>query len=520
MSRPAHPIPAVCWREIRLPQAWPASFEPLRAGDLPWLLDSALVDGRLGRFSFAGCDPWLVLRAFGRRLEIDCRRASGTGLEPGLHVEEGDPFECARRLLPGPLTADEGLPPDLPFVGGAIACFGYELAAEVEPVSLHGLDDLGCADLTLLGVDRLLAVDHVSGRAYAVALGFGERLEQARERAAETLEVWQSRLAEDGACALPAPVQARDRCRLLATVEPEGLACSLDRSAYTAAVRAILSDIEAGRVYEANLTRRMDLPFAGDAWDLFLALRRESPAPFAAYLELPEGTLVGSSPERFLRVTADGRVESRPIKGTRPRGASPADDEALAAELLASHKDRAENLMIVDLVRNDLGRVCEIGSIAVPELMVLERYASVFQLVSTVTGRLRPGCGALDAVRAAFPPGSMTGAPKIAALRILDALEPVRRGLYSGALGYLDLRGGADLSVVIRSAFVQGGRVNLHAGGAVVADSDPDAEYVESLDKVRALFAALEQVRPRDPARPEGRGTEPPGYFPAPCLDG
>jgi len=220
-------------------------------------------------------------------------------------------------------------------------------------------------------------------------------------------------------------------------------------------------------------------------------LRRLSPAPFAAYLELPEVAVAGSSPERFLKLEADGRVESRPIKGTRPRGPTPETDELLAAELAASAKDRAENLMIVDLVRNDLGRVCRIGSIAVPELMAIESYATVFQMVSTVTGRLRPDCDATDLIRAAFPPGSMTGAPKIAAMRILDAIEPVRRGIYSGAIGYLDARGGADLAVVIRTLLVKDGRAYLHAGGAVVADSDPVAEYIESLDKARALLAAV-----------------------------
>jgi anthranilate/para-aminobenzoate synthase component I len=240
----------------------------------------------------------------------------------------------------------------------------------------------------------------------------------------------------------------------------------------------------------------MSAPFAGDAWLLYRALRARSPAPFGCFMDLPDGAVLSSSPERFLRLTGDGRVESRPIKGTRARGATAEADRALAAELASSEKDRAENLMIVDLVRNDLGRVCEIGSVEVPELMQVERYASVFQLVSTVVGKLAKGRDALDLVCAAFPPGSMTGAPKIAAVRLLDAIEPVRRGVYSGALGYLDVRGGLDLSVVIRTLLVKKGAAHLHVGGAVVADSDPAAEYAESLDKARALLAALHACDP------------------------
>jgi anthranilate/para-aminobenzoate synthase component I len=201
--------------------------------------------------------------------------------------------------------------------------------------------------------------------------------------------------------------------------------------------------------------------------------------------------VVGSSPERFLRVTPDGWVESRPIKGTRPRRADAAADRREGKALAASAKDRAENLMIVDLVRNDLGRVCETGSVHVPELFAVEPYASVFQLVSTVRGRLARGRSALDAVRAAFPPGSMTGAPKLAAMELLARLEPVRRGLYSGALGYLDLRGGADLSVTIRSVILRAGRAFVHTGGGIVADSEPGAEWAEAEDKARALLGAL-----------------------------
>jgi len=239
----------------------------------------------------------------------------------------------------------------------------------------------------------------------------------------------------------------------------------------------------------------MELPLPGaDPFALYCELRELNPAPFAAYLELPEAAILSSSPERFLRLDASGHVESRPIKGTRPRGATPDEDRRLEDELRGSEKDRAENLMIVDLVRNDLGRVCEVGSIEVPELMTVEPYATVHQMVSTVTGALRDDCDGVDLLRASFPPGSMTGAPKLAAMRLIDRLEPVRRGVYSGGLGYLDVRGGLDLSVVIRTLIVKDERAYLHVGGGIVADSDPIAEYHETLDKARALLAALARV--------------------------
>jgi anthranilate/para-aminobenzoate synthase component I len=239
----------------------------------------------------------------------------------------------------------------------------------------------------------------------------------------------------------------------------------------------------------------MERDLAGDPWSFYRRLRAENPAPFASYFELPEVAIASSSPERFLRLSPDGSVESRPIKGTRPRGSGFHEDQANRALLACSAKDRAENLMIVDLVRNDLGRVCETGSVDVPELMSIEAYASVFQMVSTVAGRLRADCDAVDLLRATFPPGSMTGAPKIAAMRIIDRLEPVRRGIYSGALGYLDVRGGLDLCVVIRTVLVKDGRAYLHAGGGIVADSDPRDEYRETLDKARPLAAVLDASR-------------------------
>jgi para-aminobenzoate synthetase component 1 len=456
-------------------------FERLRADPFPWLLDSALPSERLGRYSFAGSDPYLVLRARGPSVELDCRRAVRPGLEPGRAVFDADPLDVLRALLPPPPA---GAPGDAPFVGGAVGYLGYELVEWIEEIGLGGLDDLVLPDLCVLFVDRLLCFDRAEERMSAHALGFGEDAAAAALRAEAAADELLRRLAEPPRFARRPPVEP--------VREPREPFAFFDASTYAKAVDAAKQEIAAGNAYQICLTHRMERDFAGDPWSLYRRLREQNPAPFASYIELPEVAIASSSPERFLRLSPDRGVESRPIKGTRPRGSEGDEDRANRARLACSAKDRAENLMIVDLVRNDLGRVCETGSVEVPELMAIEAYASVFQMVSTVRGLLRADRDAVDLIRATFPPGSMTGAPKIAAMRILDRLEPVRRGIYSGALGYFDVRGGLDLCVVIRTVLLRNGRAYVHAGGGIVADSDPMGEYRETLDKARALVAALE----------------------------
>ena len=463
-----------------------ARFEALRGRPYPWLLDSSLPGPRLGRWSFAGAEPWAVLRVRGDRCQLECRRAVRRGLRVGRRSLRGDPLERLRWLAP-PLP--DGVPAAAPpFVAGAVGYFGYELAGRFEALRLRAEDDLGLPDATLLLVDRVLAHDHASGASFAFGLGFGDDLAAAKSNAAQAV----SELVR--ASEIPLSASTAERKRSEAERRSSDRSSSFDEAGYGKAIERTLEEIAAGNVYQACLTRRIERDFRGDAWALHLALRRRNPAPFACFLQLPEAAIIGSSPERFLAVDAEGRIESRPIKGTRRRGGDPASDARERRALLASAKDRAENLMIVDLVRNDLGRVCELGSVEVPELMAVEDYASVFHLVSTVRGRLRRGCDALDALRAAFPPGSMTGAPKLAAMRLLDQLEPVRRGVYSGAIGYLDARGGADLAVVIRTVILAGGRAHLHVGGGIVADSEPHAEWLETLAKARPLLGALEET--------------------------
>jgi para-aminobenzoate synthetase component 1 len=266
---------------------------------------------------------------------------------------------------------------------------------------------------------------------------------------------------------------------------------SFTHAGYLEAVARVREYIFAGDIFQANLSQRFTAPLVEPPWDIYRRLRTRNPAPFAAYLDFEEATVLSASPERFLRVDPGGRVETRPIKGTRPRGVGPEHDAALGQALTESAKDRAENLMIVDLMRNDLSRVCAAGSVRVPELFASEKYATVHHLVSTVVGTLAPGADALDLVRAAFPAGSITGAPKVRAMEIIAELEPVQRGVYCGSIGYWSVTGALDTSVAIRTAVALGDRVYFSAGGGIVADSEAEQEYRETLDKARGMIAAL-----------------------------
>lgn len=486
---PAPALHTACaLREVRPSGGWLAAVERLRSGALFWWLDSALPDRRLGRFSYAGCEPYALWRsdADGTRLEL--RRAVRPDLPPRSSPSpwRGDPLDALRAVLPPAPPAPGSAPP---FVGGAVGYLGYEFAERLAPgpaLPPRPPEDPPLPDAELLLVDRLLARDHADERTLAAGLGFGASRAEAERRAGEAAREIAAR-AESAASAPASAAAGGGAARGTA----ESARSELGAEAYAKAVARAKEHIAAGDAYQICLTRRIEAPFAGDAGRLYRALRERSPAPFAAQLALPEAWLLSSSPERLLALGPDGEAESRPIKGTRPRGGSPERDRALRDALAASEKDRAENVMIADLVRNDLGRVCEVGSVEVPELCAIEPYATVFQMVSTVRGRLREGCDALDLLRAASPPGSMTGAPKLAAMRILRGLEPSRRGPYAGALGYLDARGGMGLAVVIRTLLLRGGLARLHTGGGVVADSRPETEWEESEHKARALLEVL-----------------------------
>lgn len=483
-----------------------------------FLLDSALADGKLGRWSFAGGSPLAALAGWRREtagegldLELTVWREpdGSTPAAPRRASWAGDPLAALRDLrrayAPDPASPGDGCP----FAGGLVGWFGYGAAWAFERLPRRAGDAgerSAVPDLLFLVHDEVLRHEHATGATTVAVTGRGRDRAGAERDLAARLEAWRSRLAGPGAVN---PVAGRaagagaaaggDAAGAWPAGAPDlaGLETACDEAAYLAAVERCRAHIRGGDAFEICLTRQLSATLDADPWRLYAALRALNPAPFAAFLRLDgvpgaAGTAVaGASPERFLRCTAAGLLESRPIKGTRPRGATPAADDALRRGLAEAEKDNAENTMIVDLVRSDLGRVAAIGSVAVPELRIVETYATVHQLVSTVTARLKDGCDALDAVRACFPGGSMTGAPKLEAMAIIEDLEPEPRGPYAGALGWLGWDGALDLSIVIRTFVCAGGRVSFGTGGAVTADSEPAAEYRESLDKARALVAAL-----------------------------
>ena len=448
-------------------------FAAVSEGPYPFWLDSAMDPARLGRYSFAGSGPYQVLRAKGARIAVE---------RGGFRQERlGDPWAEAEALWrEEPLVERDSR---LPFLGGAVGYFGYELARHLERLPARVADDLGTDDMVLAFYDSGLALDHATGRSYAFATGAREATAHlAAKRAEDDLEALRRRVLEAASRSMPSR----------ADVAPAGGSArpTVSRREYLEKVERAKAYIAAGDVLEVCLTHRIDVSLHEQPNALYHRLRSLSPAPFAAYLDLGDFQLLSSSPERFLRL-ASGRAQCRPIKGTRPRGRTPDEDRLLRLALAASEKDRCENVMIVDLVRNDLGRVCRIGSVEVAEFLLIEPYAHVFQLVSTVEGELVADAGPFDAIRACFPGGSMTGAPKIRAMEIIDELEPLARGPYAGALGYLSATGDLDLNIVIRTILTQAGRAHFHVGGAVVADSDPEAEWRESLDKAAGLLSAL-----------------------------
>ncbi|WP_153785907.1 aminodeoxychorismate synthase component I [Pseudomonas sp. EMN2] len=427
-------------------------FARLRIAPGAILLDSARPNAERGRFDLLSAWPLQHLQA--------------------QTAESGQAYlQRLRRALAELGTAQLPDGVELPFAGGLIGYLSYDFGRRLEQLPTQADDDLGLPDAQLGLYAWALVSDH---HARTSQLVFHPSLQATeRQRLVQLFEA--PAQADSGKFALLAP-----------------MAGDLSAAQYRAAFDKVQQYIQAGDCYQINLTQRFSAPCQGDPWHAYQALRAACPTPFSGYQQLDAGTaLLSFSPERFVRVS-QGEVETRPIKGTRPRGADPLADARNAAELLASPKDRSENLMIVDLLRNDIGRTCQIGSVKVPELFSLESYPNVHHLVSSITGRLAPGKDALDLIGGSFPGGSITGAPKIRAMQIIDELEPTRRALYCGSLLYIDVRGEMDSSIAIRSLLVKDGQVSCWGGGAVVADSDWQAEYEESIAKVRVLMETLQ----------------------------
>jgi para-aminobenzoate synthetase component I len=432
--------------------------------DLPGLalLESAR-PGRNARWTYLTADPVAVLES----------AASG-----------GDPFAVARRLIarldPSP-PGDREAPP---FLGGLVGFLGYDLGHALERLPSIALDDQGLPPMRLALHDWVIAWDRRTGAAWLAgravdgdARGLARRLDEVHARVTSATVAAATDDGDD------APLRFRS---------------GLSRLEYEAGVETVRGHIAAGDIYQANLTRRLETPFGGDPWARYRRLRTGDPSLFSAYLDLgrsPETgrarAVLSASPEPFLSLDPSGAVATDPIKGTRRRGRDRAEDRALARELLTSAKDRAENVMIVDVLRNDLGRVCLPGTVRVPRLCRLERTAAVQHLVSTVTGQLKPGRDAFDLLGASFPGGSITGAPKIRAMEILEELEPVRRGPYTGALGWIGPDGAMQTSILIRTFVADGRRLTLHVGGGITWGSKPAAEWEETVAKARGPLSAI-----------------------------
>ncbi|WP_079141098.1 aminodeoxychorismate synthase component I [Streptomyces sp. LUP47B] len=489
--RPAAPAYRLHTRRIAGAVDTEAAFTRMYAASRrAFWLDSALVEDGRSRFSFFGDDSGPLAEFV--RYDVESGRCEIERAGRPTRKVAASVFDYLGRQLTSRRVDGAGLPFD--FTGGYVGYFGYEMKADCGSPNRHTSD---VPDACWLFADRLIAVDHLKRFTYAVCLA--EDTPQAAREAEDWLESTLAQLTfvanEPDPTATPAPPTPTDP-----TDPGLGLGAGLgaaepwlvrDRAAYVADIESCDRELRAGTSYEVCLTNAARLPAPPDAYEFYRVLRRVNPAPYAAFLRFGDVDVAGSSPERFLRITRDGIAEARPIKGTAPRGAGPEEDARLRDALAADAKTRAENLMIVDLLRNDLGRVCRTGSVRVTRLMATETYATVHQLVSTVEGRLREGTDAVECVRACFPGGSMTGAPKLRTMEIIDSLETEARGVYSGALGYLGCGGGADLNIVIRTAVFADGLMQLGAGGAIVLDSDPVAEYDEMLLKTAAQMRAL-----------------------------
>ncbi len=445
-----------------------SAYLKLRGDGPSFLLESAEQGQRFGRWSFLGFRPRSVIRLEQGRLTVG-----------GEQRELSDPYaavtdELSRyRIAPLP-----GLPP---FVGGAVGLFGYDLVRYTEPsVGPGNPDELGTPDMALMVTDVLVAFDHLRHEVSVFANVFAEDdVEEAYAEALAAIADVRERLAG------PVPrAQAGTR-------EPPQFESNIGSEGYAAAVEACKEYIRAGDAYQVVPSQRWSADAPVSAFSIYRGLRAVNPSPYMYFLDFGDFEIAGASPESLIKVTGR-RAEQRPIAGTRPRADTAAGDIERAEELLADEKERAEHVMLVDLARNDLGRVCEYGSVKVDELMIVETYSHVLHIVSSVSGELREDVTAMDVLAASLPAGTLSGAPKIRAMQIIDELEPTRRGPYGGSVGYLSYSGDLDACIYIRSAVVKDGRIHLQAGGGIVADSDPDYEVRETEHKAGAVFQAIE----------------------------
>ncbi len=458
-----------------------SAFLKLRDGGPCFLLESA-EQGRLGRYSFLGFNPRSVLRwSNGVLSEWPGDRSSG---DPERRIDAPDPYAAVSEYLGAHRIAPvDGLPP---FAGGAVGFFGYDLVRTVEPLGQPNPDPIGLPDMALMVSDLLVVFDHMRHELTLMAYAFlddGSDVDAAYARAVEAIAGARERLR--------GPVPSQAPSAVAGDAPPTKFKSNMTRSGFEANVRRIVEYVHAGDAFQVVPSQRFSADSPVEAFSIYRGLRTVNPSPYMYFLDFGDFQLAGASPEPLVKVTGR-RVETRPIAGTYPRGASEEEDRRQAEDLLRDPKERAEHVMLVDLGRNDLGRVCEFGSVRVDELMIVEAYSHVLHIVSQVSGRLRPEVTAMDALRAVLPAGTLSGAPKVRAMQIIDELEPHKRGSYGGAIGYLGFTGDLDTAIHIRTVVVKDGQVHVQAGGGTVADAKPEYEYEESVNKARAVFQAVE----------------------------
>ena len=459
-----------------------SAFLKLRRGRrYAFLLESIEGGETLARYSFLGCDPFLILSVGSQGLSD-----SGPGFEH-RHYSADDRqgfFEDLRETMERYRSVSvQGLPP---FTGGAVGYFGYDMVRLVEDIPQTGLDDLGINDAAMLLFRTVLAFDHLKNQIQIISNLF---VPEARPEASlENLYREAVRAIEETEAVLAAPLDDPGPRPEGKEVRPRS---NFEKSDYLAAVRRAQEHIVAGDIFQVVLSQRFEVKLPAPPFEVYRALRIVNPSPYMYFLEVPGASIVGASPEMLVKIRGRDAFY-RPIAGTRPRGRDESEDRRLAAELLADEKERAEHIMLVDLGRNDLGRVCRYGSVNVADLMFVERYSHVMHLVSALEGGLREEVDRFDALMACFPAGTVSGAPKVRAMEIIDEQEPTKRGVYAGAILYADFSGNLDSCIAIRTLVAQGGRGYIQAGGGIVADSEPEREYEETLNKARALVRALE----------------------------
>ncbi len=469
-----------------------SAYLRLRPGPYAFLLESVEGGEVWARYSFLGADPLMLLTAKNGRLTL--RRGTRTERLP-----DGNPLDTVRELLRQfqPVRV-----PGLPrFQGGAVGYLAYDMVHHMERLPRTTEDDLGLPDAVFMFTDTLLVFDNLRHRLLVIANAVIDRrdpasLDRAYDRAAVRIGMTLAKLARPARA--PAPLALPSHAPLLAQGE-DGFTSTMSEPEFVDAVRRTKEFIAAGDAYQVVLSRRLDCRLQADPFTVYRALRTINPSPYLFFLRLGKTTLVGSSPEVLVRVEGD-QVALRPIAGTRRRGATEAQDQQIAEELLSDPKERAEHVMLVDLGRNDVGRVAELGSVKVTEFMAIERYSHVMHLVSHVTGKLRTGTDALAVLQACFPAGTLTGAPKIRAMEIIDELEPTQRGPYGGAVGYVSYSGNLDSCITIRTVVCHGKRASVQVGAGIVADSDPKAEWVETCSKAQGMLLAL-RIAARSPRR-------------------